>query len=507
MKWLFRAAFLAASLHTYVVCQSLQDFEKKVAEFTLANGLHFIVVERHEAPVVAFHTYVNAGAVDDPGGLTGLAHMFEHMAFKGTQQIGTKNWPMEKQAMEQTERDYDAYQNEKNKGVHADQALLKKLWDRVKVDIDLAQKYVVPNQYPQIIEMNGGTGLNALTDLDATQYFYKFPSNRVELWFLLESERFYDPVFREFYKERDVVREERRMRVESEPQGQLAESFAAAAFEAHPYHHSPGGWASDIESLRLRDALAFYKKYYVPSNISIAIVGDIDPKQVRVLADKYFSIIPGGPNPPLVNTVEPPQNGVREVQIDSQSQPLELIGYKRPDQLSEDDSVFDVISEILSGGRTGTIYKDLVRDKKLALAAGAASSFPSGKYPNLFILYIAPNMGKSLAECETALYAVADRLKTEKVDDTTLNRVKTKLRADLIRRLDNNAGLAAQLNSAYVQYGDWRKLFTSISDYDKVTAADIQRVASKYLVPETRTVAKLVNEKSEGSAPPAEAKN
>lgn len=487
-------AALAAALFSFSLWpQSLQDFEKKVTEFTLKNGMHFIVVERHEAPVLAFNTYVNVGSVDDPSGSTGLAHMFEHMAFKGTEQIGTTNWPAEKRAMQQTEEDYDALQQEQNKGLHADPKKVKQLQARVKADIEAAGKYVIPNLYPQIIETNGGVGLNAETGVDATQYFYQFPSNRTELWFLLESERFYAPVFRDFYKERSVVREERRMRVESEPQGELQESFLAAAFEAHPYHHSPGGWASDIESLRLDDAIRFYKKFYVPQNINVAIVGDIDPKRARTLAEKYFGVIPSGPNPPLVHTVEPPQNGERLVEIDTQAQPIELIGYKRPDQLSPDDPVFDVISEILSGGRTGTLYKELVRDKKLALAAGAASTYPSGKYPNMFIAYVAPNMGKSLDECEKALNEVVDRLKTQKVDDETLNRVKTKLRADLIRKLDSNSGLAAELNFYYVSFGDWKKLFTSIDEYDKITADDVMRVAKQYFVPQTRTIGRLVS--------------
>jgi predicted Zn-dependent peptidase len=492
MKQFAYAGLLAAILPVCLLPQSLEQFRKNVTEFKLANGMHFIVVERHAAPVVAFHTYVNVGSVDDPGGETGLAHMFEHMAFKGTEQIGTKDWPKEKQAMEKLEQDYDAYDDEKNKGLHADPGRLKVLWDQVKTDISAAQQYVIPNEYPQIIEMNGGEGLNAETGMDATQYFYKFPSNRVELWFLLESERFYDPVFREFYKERDVVREERRMRVESEPQGLLQESFMAAAFEAHPYHHSPGGWASDIESLRLGEAIRFYKEYYVPSNISMAIVGDVDPKQARQLAEKYFGIIPKKENPPPVHTVEPRQEGERRVEIESQSQPLEIVGYKRPDQLSDDDAVFDVMSEVLSGGRTGTIYKDMVSEKQLALAAGSAGTFPSGKYPNLFLLYVAPNMGKSLDECETELFRVVDRLKTEKVDETTLKRVKTKVRADLIRQLDSNSGLAAQLNFYYVSYGNWEKLFTQLGEYDKITADDVMRVAKKYLIPETRTVARLV---------------
>ncbi len=507
MKRFVRAVLFTAFLPAFLHCQSLAEFQKKVSEFTLANGMHFIVVERHEAPVVAFHTYVNVGAVDDPSGSTGLAHMFEHMAFKGTQQIGTKDWPTERQQMEQIEKDYDAYYQEKDKGLHADQATVKKLMDRVKADIEQAQKYVVPNLYPQIIETNGGAGLNAQTGSDATQYFYKLPSNRLELWFLLESERFYDPVFREFYKERDVVREERRMRTESEPQGLLEEAFIATAFQAHPYHQPPVGWGSDIENLRLDDAVRFYKKFYVPSNITMAIVGDVNPKQARALADKYFTIIPKGDNPPLIHTEEPLQQGERRVQIDSTSQPIEIIGYKRPDQLSADDPVFDVINEILSGGRTGTVYKSLVRDRKLALAAGASATFPSGKYPNLFLMYIVPNMGKSLDECETALGNVVDQLKKQKVDDVTLQRVKTKVRASLIRRLDSNSGLAEQLDFYYVNYGDWRKLFTQIEEYDKITADDVMRVAKKYFVPEARTVARLVNPPAqpEGAGPGATA--
>ncbi|MGA8594853.1 MAG: pitrilysin family protein [Bryobacteraceae bacterium] len=498
MQQFTRATVLATIFAVSIFCQSLEQFEKKVTEFTLANGMHFIIVERHEAPVVAFHTYVNVGAVDDPSGQTGLAHMFEHMAFKGTAQIGTKDWPAEKQAMEKLELDYDAYDQERNKGLHADPNRMKTLWDRVKTDIAAADKYVIPNQYPEIIETNGGTGLNAETGYDATQYFYKFPSNRIELWFLLESERFYDPVFREFYKERDVVREERRMRIESEPQGLLQESFLATAFEAHPYHHPPAGWASDIENLRLDDAVNFYKKYYVPSNIDVAIVGDVYPKQARAFAEKYFGIIPKGGNPPLVETVEPQQQGERIVDVNSESQPLEIVGYKRPNELSDDDQVFDMINEVLSGGRTGTIYKDLVQDKKLALAAGAVASYPSGKYPNLFMLYIVPNMNKSLEDCEKELYVVVDRLKSEKVDDTTLKRVRTKLRADLIRQLDSNSGLAAQLNFFYASFGDWRKLFTQLNEYDRINADNIQRVAKKYLVPETRTIGRLVQPANAG---------
>jgi len=230
--------------------QNLQEFAKHVTEFDLANGMHFIVLERGAssgaAPVVSFHTYVNAGSVDDPKGSTGLAHMFEHMAFKGTETIGTTNWPAEKLALENIERIYDQLEAERNKRSKADPAKVQALEERLQAAKDKADSYVVPNLYPRIIEENGGVGMNASTGEDSTNYFYNFPANRVELWFYLESARFLHPVYREFYKERNVVREERRMRVESDPQGKLMEQMLATAIAAHPYRNMPGGWASDI---------------------------------------------------------------------------------------------------------------------------------------------------------------------------------------------------------------------------------------------------------------------
>ncbi len=473
--------------------QSLKDFEKKVTEFDLPNGLHFIVVERHDAPVVSFHSLVNAGAVDDPKGQTGIAHMFEHMAFKGTANIGTKNFPAEKAALDQVERIYDlvdALQREAaDRHRAADPKRQAELDEQLKAAIEKADSFVIPNQYDEIVESNGGVGLNASTSTDSTDYFYSFPSNRLELWFLLESERFLAPVLREFYKERDVVREERRMRVESSPQGQLVEALGASAFEAHPYRNPSSGWSSDIEHLRIKEAAQFYRQYYVPGNITIGIAGDVDPKEARRLAEKYFARIPGAPLPPLIHTEEPAQAGEKRVAVQSATEPFVLIGYKRPNQNSKDDIVFDVVAEILSGGRTGTLYTDMVRDKKMALAALAQPSFPGGKYPELFLFFLVPNQGHTNDENEKECYAVIERLKNEKPDAETLNRVKTKLRADLIRKLDSNSGLAGELTAYHVAYGDWRRLFTEPGEYNKITAEDVQRVARQYFVPESRTVA------------------
>jgi len=495
--------FVCALVPLLAAAQSLQDFEKRVTEFTLANGIHFIILERHEAPVVSFHSYVNAGAVNDPSGQTGIAHMFEHMAFKGTESIGTKDFPAEKKAMDEVERIYDLYDAELAKGRKANEERLKSLEADLKAAMDKANSYVIPNAYPEIIEQNGGVGLNAETGEDATQFFYSLPSNRLELWFLLEAERFYDPVFREFYKERDVVREEIRMRVESNPQGRLMQMLLATAFAAHPYRNGPGGWASDIEHFRVPDAVRFYRKYYVPANITIGIAGDVNPAECRRLAERYFGILPAHPLPEDFPTTEPAQDGEKTVHVESPAQPFVAIAYKRPDGNDKSDPVFDMIQEILSGGRTSMLYTDMVRDKRIALGAFAGASDPGEKYPNLFVIFLVPNSGHTIDENLKECYAVLERLKTQPVDDETLRRVRTKLRASLIHQLDNNAGMASELTMFYAMYGDWRKLFTQLDEYDHITAADIQRVARQYFVPDTRTVASIVAPRPTAPAAPA----
>ncbi len=483
--------FLLFLLPWLLRAQNLKEFEKRVTEFTLPNGFHFIVLERHDAPVVSFHSLVNVGTVDDPGGESSTAHMFEHMIGKGTTSIGTTNWPEEQKALAAVEVAYDKLDEEKWKGKAADPKKVQQLEADLNVAIVRANSYVDQNAYIRVISENGGVGFNAGTAPDYTTYFYSLPSNRIELWFLLQSEWFRRPVFREFYKERDVVREERRMRVESDVQGKLQEILQGTAFLAHPYRNMIG-WASEIEALRAKEAEKFFKKYYTPINITIAIVGDVDPVQGKRLAEKYYASIPAGPPPPPVTAVEPPQEGEKRAVIESDSQPLLTIAYKRPNQTDPDDPVFDVISGVLSGGRTGLLYKDLVTGKKIALEADSGATTPAGKYPNLFQLFSVPSPDHTVEESEKAIYAIIDKLKTEKVDAATLERVKLKIRAGLIRLLDSNSGLASQLAFYHTEYGDWRMMFNGIDMINKITADDVQRVVRKYFVDSGRTVAYTV---------------
>ncbi len=488
MKRRLCALLFAVLVPALLPAQNLQEFEQRIKEFTLPNGLHFIIFERRQAPVVSFYTYVRAGAVNDPKGETGIAHMFEHMAFKGTTTIGSKNYPQEKVALAQVESVYDKLDNERNKGRQANKETIAALEKELKAAIDHANTFVEQNRYSQIIEQAGGVGLNAGTGLDQTVYFYNLPSNKTELWFLLESERFLHPVFREFYKERDVVREELRMRTESSPQGLLIRAFLNTAFASSPYRVGPAGWPEDIESLREKKAKEFFETYYVPNNMVIAVAGDVDAAQMKVFAEKYFGRLKRGPTPPEVITKELPQVGPKQVVVYTPAQPMLLIGYKRPNQYDKDDPVFDVLSDVLSSGRTGILYKELVRDKKLALAASSAATFPGGHYTNLFVFFALPNSGHTVAENEKAIYGILENLKKQKVDEETLKRVKTKIRAGIIRQLDSNSGMAQELVDYYVNYGDWRKLFTQMDDINKVTADDVERVAKTYFIEKTRTV-------------------
>lgn len=471
-----------------LVAQDLASFEKRVTLKKLDNGLTVIVMERHEAPVFSAYTFVDAGSVQDPKGDTGLAHMFEHMAFKGTTTIGTKNWPAEKAALAKVEAAYAAYSNARDQRVNRDDkkvAQLEQAWQDAKKSAD---QYVISNAYPQIIEENGGEGMNASTDYDETVYFYSFPSNRLELYCYLESSRFLDPVMREFYKERDVVFEERRMRTDSDPTGRLIEQFLATAFEAHPYHRPTVGWPSDLRHFSATDAEQFFKKYYVPSNMTVAIVGDVKTADALAMVTKYFGRIPAAPKPVEDPTVEPPQNAERRVVLTEQAQPLYIEGYHRPSYQSPDDAVYDAISDIMSNGRVSRLYRSLVRDKQIAAVAAGFTDWPGAKYPHLFAFYAVPTPGHTIEENQKAIREEIDKLRNQYVTDDELKMFKTRARAALLRGLADNSGLATDLATYQARYGDWRELFRQLDQYDKVTKEDIKRVADATFTPENRTV-------------------
>ncbi|MFY9742061.1 MAG: pitrilysin family protein [Candidatus Sulfotelmatobacter sp.] len=475
-------------LTAFAAAQDVASFEKRVTVRKLANGLTIVICERHEAPVFSFFTLVDAGSAQDPMEKTGLAHMFEHMAFKGTETIGTTNYPAEKIALRKVEQAYAAYLAERDKRVGRDEAKLKQLEKAWKDEIAAADKYVVPNQFGKIIEQSGGQDLNAFTDYDETAYHYSLPANRLELWAYLESERFLHPVLREFYKERNVVIEERRMRTDSYPIGRLLEQFGAAAFEAHPYHRPTVGWMSDLNSFSATDAEKFFHEYYVPANMVVAIAGDLKASEAMPILEKYFGRLPPSHKPDETTTVEPAQNAERRVELKEQTQPLYLEGYHRPDYLSKDDAVYDAITDLMSEGRTSRLYRALVRDKKIASSAAGFTGLPGIKYPHLFAFYAFPLPGHTTREVADAIHAEIERLKTQDISDDELKMIKTRAKANLIRGLDDNEGLATQLATYQTRYGDWRELFRSVDRIENVNKADIRRVANETFLDTNRTV-------------------
>jgi predicted Zn-dependent peptidase len=465
--------------------QDLASFEKRLTKFTLENGLTFLVLERHEAPVVSFHTYADVGAVDEVKGITGTAHLFEHMAFKGTKTTGTKDYQAEAAALNEQDELFAAIRKERQKGDQANPETLKKLQEQFDQAGAEAQKYIVHDEYEEALTQQGADGFNAYTSEDATQYIVSLPSNKLELWMMLEADRFAHPVLREFYKEKDVVMEERRM-MENSPMGRLREEFQGIAYLAHPYGEGVIGHMSDLQNLSRPEAEAFFKAHYSPSNLTIAIVGDVDPANVKRLAQKYFAGVPSGPKPEPVRTEEPPQRGERRVTVEDAAQPVVLLGYHQPNVNHPDTPVLEVLGQIIGAGRTSRLYKDLVKDKKIAVSANAGADY--SKYPGLFMFYVMPARGRTTHECEQAVYAQIEKLKTEPVSPQELAKAKTRIRAGLIRQLDSNSGLAAELTFYEVITGDWRNLFKQLDKIEKVTAEDIQRVAKIYFTTKNRTV-------------------
>ncbi len=471
----------------------LDDFEAKTSVHVLDNGWTFIIVERPVAPVFSFATVVNVGGAQEVPGITGLAHMFEHVAFKGTPNIGTTDYQAEQKALDEVEAAYHAYEAAR-RAKKPDAEEVERLHAAFKEKEEKAGEYIVANEFGDIVDREGGVDLNAFTNSDFTVYAYSLPANRVELFAFLESERFLHPVFREFYKERGVVQEERRMRTESQPIGRMIEQLLASAYVAHPYSQPVVGYMSDLESFTPPDAEDFYRKHYVPSNLVTVMVGHGEAEAILPAIEKYFGRLPAGEKPEPLRTVEPPQIAEKTVVLVDPSQPVYAETYHQPSILDPDQAVYSAIDDVLSNGRTSRLYRSLVRDKKIAAFAGSFSGFPGTKYPGLWLAFAFPSKGHTNEEVQSAIHQELERLKTEPVTDAELQRFRTRAKADLLRQARSNLDLAAQLGMYHTWYGDWREFFRDLDRIEKVTKDDIMRVATKTLTPTNRTVGMIVTE-------------
>lgn len=461
-----------------------------VTEFRLSNGMKFIVLKRPQAPVVSFVVYADVGGTDEPVGQTGVAHYLEHLAFKGTTRIGTTDYSAEAPLLEEMDRVFGQILNARQAG---DQSLVKELENQLSDLEKKAGQYVKQNEFGQIIEQHGGVGLNAATSADATFYFYSLPANKLEFWMSLESERFLEPVFREFYKEKQVILEERRMRTDNSPVGKMIETFLGKSFDVHPYGRPVIGFAEDLENLTRQNVEDFFRTYYVPNNLTVAIVGDVDPAEVKRLAEIYFGRFPSANPPPKLAKVEPPQTAPKEFSLELPTQPWYLEGYHRPPMNHPDHLVYEMLASIMSDGRTSRLYRSLVEEKQIALVAEGSNGYPGDKYANLLLFYAQTAPGHTVDEVATHLQAEIERLKTEPVSQAELERVKTQAKAGLLSSLDSNLGMAFAFAEYQVKTGSWQNLFKQLDAIEAVTPADIQRVAQQTFRPENRTVGKLLS--------------
>lgn len=471
-----------------------------VRKITLDNGMRVLLLRREGAPTVSFVMQFGIGGVHEHLGTTGVAHLLEHMLFKGTETIGTADLEAERRLFARADSVHEELVALRARRIANAAELAPReaaLRSRLDAIEDSARAYVQSNVFDRILTQAGARGLNATTRSESTSYFVELPANRAELFFVLEADRMVNPVFREFYTERDVVMEERRMRVETNPGGALYEAHLDAAYSVHPYGVPVVGYRSDLETLGRDDVARYHEDFYGPNNAVLVVVGDIDPDEVESWAREYFAPIPAGRDPPPVLTVEPEQRGERRVEIEWDAEPSLRIGWHVPAASHPDAPALAVLSSILTGGRTSRLHRRLVTEEQTA-ASVFSSMGPGSLYPRLFQLDATPVHPATTEELETRIYEEIERLAAEGPSDKEVERVRNQIAAASIRRVQSSFGLAIQLADSESLFGDWRETFRATGRLRRVTPDDVRRVAGRYFDPTNRTVATLVTNR-EGS--------
>ena len=471
-----------------------------VKEHQLSNGMKVLLLERNDAPSISGGWVARVGSVDERPGITGMAHLFEHMMFKGTPTIGTQDYEKDLEIIAAQEKVRDAMRAEERRmramwrrGEITDlqdpdqkTAEWKRLNEEFKKLVEDHRKVIVKNEFDRIYTVNGGSRMNAYTSYDHTAYFISVPANKLELFMWMESERLLRPVFREFYAERDVVFEERRMRTESTPLGKFFESFNSLFWESHPYSWPIIGWPSDIPAISKKQADAFYATYYMPQNLTLVLVGDFKTKPALAMAEKYFGRLKKGEGlPPDVVTLEQPQKAEKRFYAEAETNPNVDIYWHTPAFGHKDTYPLSVLAQVLST-RTGRLHKELVLGKKLATDTWAWQG--ARKYAGEF------NMGAEITEgntpemAEQEIYRLIEQVKTEPVPATELQKVKNNFAAAEYRRLSSNHPILMQIMRSE-GLGNWREINEAGPKIQAVTPADLRRVAKKYFTKENRAVA------------------
>lgn len=470
------------------------SLEGRVAEHRLANGMTVLVLPRAGAPVVALQMTCKVGSVDELPGKTGMAHLLEHMLFKGTRRLGTRDWKAEEPLLEAIERTGRALDAERRKGPTADPARTAALEAELHALEERQRPLVVKDEIDAVYARNGAVGFNAFTTPDLTSYVVSLPSNRLELWAALESERMREPVLREYYVERDVVREERRERLETDPGSLLFEALVATAFRVHPYRNPTIGREEDSSTLDVEDTRAFFLAHYGPDNTVVAAVGDVEPEAFFALVERYFGgIAPRGrPQPAL--PVEPVQEGSRRALVTFDAEPRGVLAYHKPTLPERDDYVLDVADALLSDGRSSRLVRELVDRRRLLAGVSSVNGTPGGRYPNLFAVFYTPASGVEIEAAEAAVREELQRLARTPPTAEELEKVIRRIAAQRVEALLSDVGMAGQLAYFQAVAGDWRYVEEHLRILATVTPEEVSRVASAYFTDANETAVVLKRE-------------
>jgi predicted Zn-dependent peptidase len=492
---------LSLSLLVLLLCVQFAAAQKvPVQEITLDNGMRVLLVPRQGDPNIAAGWIARVGSVNERPGITGLSHLFEHMMFKGTRTIGTKDIAANLQLIK--EMDHVRAELRKEQETLILKARLGEISDskdpkyRSERYKELVAKFdelnkrekdlMIKDEFDRVYTTAGGSGMNAGTSNDFTVYFINVPANKLELWFWMESDRLLNPVFREFYSERDVVHEERRLRTDSTPTGKFNELYDSMFWQSSPYGWPVLGWPSDLEGITREEALDYFAVNYAPNNVTACLVGDVDPARAKALAQQYFGRLPRGPHPPeTVRTSEMPQLAEKRMVAWAETVPQVRVRYHTVAEGHPDDFVLDILGSLLSG-RTGRLYKSLVLQQAVANSAGAGQD--GRKYEGFFELSGVAKPGKTPEEVEQALYKEIERMQKELVDAHELQKVKNQYAANNFRSIQSNFGLMVQLLLRDNTRG-WETINTDPARHQAVTPEDVRRVANTYFQPENRTIA------------------
>ncbi len=459
---------------------ALSDMSAKVQFFTLKNGLRVVMYNRGTAPVFSGAVVVRVGGSDELPGQTGISHMFEHMAFKGTKTVGTTDFAQERKLLDRVEEisaassSGNALSPDQKKEWEALHTQLKKVWQ----NDDFTARY----------DRQGAQGQNATTDKEFTKYFVNLPRSAFEFWCRMEADRLINPVMRQFYQERDVVQEERRMRYEDDPAGKLYELLLGVAYQRHPYRAPVIGYDRDIQGLTAARLDEFRRRFYVPSNMVVSIVGRVDPTEDIKVVEQYFGELPAAPTPSreyIIN--ESPQEGERRVTLSTTAAPQVMIAYNKKSYPHPDDPALSLMTEILSGGKVSPLYTELVKKRQL-ISGISSDEGPGVAYPNL-VMFIAPvKSPHSTDEVIDAFDAVVAKFKRTGATQEQLDIAKRSIGMQYLDHLRSNQSLALDFASSELVYGSWR---ASVEWYDKVmntSLAEVKRVTEQYLVDNQRTI-------------------